>query len=125
MSSIDSTLQERGSRYGAFTGHAEITQSLKATMHATPNWGKLAPDQKEALDMVAHKVGRILNGDADYIDSWHDIIGYTRLVEQRLVASEKKKPLVQTSVQMKENEDKIIDSLKALFPQRRHYGCPP
>ena len=30
------------------------------------------------------EIGRILNGDPDYADSWHDIIGYTRLVEVRL-----------------------------------------
>lgn len=84
MNNIDNTLTERGSRYGAFEGHADITQSLKAVMQSTPNWDLLKPDQKEALDMTAHKIGRILNGDPDYIDSWHDIIGYTRLVEQRL-----------------------------------------
>lgn len=84
MNNIDNTLAERGSRYGAFEGHADITQSLKAVMQSTPNWDLLKPDQKEALDMTAHKIGRILNGDPDYIDSWHDIVGYTRLVEQRL-----------------------------------------
>lgn len=85
MSNVDNTLNERGQRYGAFTGHAQITQGLKAVMQASPNWDKLAPDQKEALEMNAHKIGRILNGDPNYIDSWHDIIGYTRLVEQRLI----------------------------------------
>ena len=84
MSQIDATLDERGTRYGDFTGHAEITQGLKDVMFATDNWSALADDQKEALEMVAHKIGRILNGDPNYIDSWHDIIGYTRLVEQRL-----------------------------------------
>ena len=84
MSNIDNTLSERGQRYGDFEGHAFITQELKDTMHASPNWARLKPDQKEALHMAAHKIGRILNGDPDYIDSWHDIIGYTRLVEQRL-----------------------------------------
>lgn len=84
MSSIDSTLTERGSRYGQFDGHARITQNIKAAMRDSPNWARLAPDQKEALEMAAHKFGRILNGDPDYIDSWHDVIGYTRLVEQRL-----------------------------------------
>jgi len=34
--------------------------------------------------MIAHKIGRILNGDPDYQDSWHDIIGYARLVERQL-----------------------------------------
>ena len=84
MSNIDNTLNERGTRYGDFEDHAFITQDLKAVMQETPNWDALKADQKEALEMVAHKIGRILNGDPDYIDSWHDIIGYIRLVEQRL-----------------------------------------
>lgn len=88
MSTVDNTLAERGTRYGVFAGHAEITQGIKATMQASPKWAGLAPDQKEALEMVAHKIGRILNGDPNYIDSWHDIIGYTRLVEVRLQEDE-------------------------------------
>lgn len=84
MSAIDATLEERGTRYGQFTGHARITQNLKAVMQASPQWAVLADDQKEALEMTAHKIGRILNGDPNYIDSWHDVIGYIRLVEQRL-----------------------------------------
>lgn len=85
MSNIDNTLAERGSRYGEFTGHADITQDLKQAMKRSPKWATLANDQKEALEMVAHKIGRILNGDPSYIDSWTDIVGYTRLVEKRLI----------------------------------------
>ena len=84
MSTIDNTLNERGTRYGAFTGHAQVTQLLKRAMGQHPGWRKLQDDQREALEMTAHKIGRILNGDPNYIDSWHDIIGYVRLVEQRL-----------------------------------------
>ena len=75
---------ERGARYGLFTGHAHITQGIKAVMQTHDGWDRLADDQREALEMIAHKVGRILNGDPDYADSWHDIAGYARLVEQRL-----------------------------------------
>ena len=85
MSSIDKTLAERGTRYGEFPNHAEITQNLKQAMYAAPKWRALDNDMKEALEMVAHKIGRILNGDPEYIDSWTDIIGYTRLVEKRLI----------------------------------------
>lgn len=87
--SIDATLAERGCRYGKFTGHAEITQKLKRTMacfrvgERTP-FGDLASDQKEALEMIAHKIGRILNGDPNYADSWVDIAGYAKLVSDRL-----------------------------------------
>lgn len=81
---IDATLAERGSRYGSFTEHARITQAIKRAMADSPNWEKLADDQREALEMVAHKAGRILNGDPDFHDSWYDIIGYVKLVADRL-----------------------------------------
>jgi len=35
-------------------------------MYKSPNWEKLSDDKKEALEMTAHKIGRILNGDAEY-----------------------------------------------------------
>ena len=81
---IDTTLQERGGRYGNFRDHAAITQAIKRAMELGRNWNGLPDDMRECLEMVAHKVGRILNGDPDYLDSWHDIIGYVRLVERRL-----------------------------------------
>jgi hypothetical protein len=81
---IAATLVQRGNRYGKFTGHAKITQTLKKAMRATDNWEKLSDDQKESLEMVAHKIGRVLNGDPDYDDSWIDIAGYAKLVADRL-----------------------------------------
>ena len=83
---IQNTLTERGSRYGPFDGHAEITQTLKIDMHRTLGWTRLTPSQCESLDMIAHKIGRILNGDPNYEDSWHDIAGYAALVENELIA---------------------------------------
>lgn len=100
MSNIDATLSERGTRYGDFVTHSEITQRLKDVMRDTPNWGLLSADQKEALDMTAHKIGRILNGDPNYHDSWHDIVGYNRLVEQRLAPDQT--PTQPTEEQMKQ-----------------------
>lgn len=84
--SIDAALTERGSRYGRFVDHAEVTQRLKSVMfdHATSHGVTLAPDQREALEMIAHKIGRIVNGDPDYADSWVDVAGYAKLVADRL-----------------------------------------
>ena len=81
---ISATLQERGNRYGTFSGHAEVSQAIKKAMATGRNWDKLSADKREALEMVAHKVARILNGDPEYHDSWHDIIGYTKLVADAL-----------------------------------------
>lgn len=82
---IDETLNERGKRYGEFAGHAEITQHMKRIMQDTDGWKRLEYDQKEALEMIVHKIGRILNGDPNYVDNWTDICGYARLVEKRLI----------------------------------------
>jgi hypothetical protein len=81
---IDSTLSERRTRYGEFHEHARITQAIKAAMQSGRSWSACTDSQKEALEMVAHKIGRIVNGDPGYLDSWHDMIGYTRLVEKEL-----------------------------------------
>lgn len=81
---IDKILEERGSRYGDFASHAIITQNIKAAMRHSLNWAKLPNDMKESLEMVAHKIGRILNGDPAYADSWIDIVGYAQLVVDRL-----------------------------------------
>lgn len=78
------TLNERDARYGKFVDHAEITQDIKAIMNSTNKWAKLDNDQREALEMIAHKIGRILNGDPNYADSWVDIAGYAKLVSDRL-----------------------------------------
>lgn len=80
---ITETLQERGKRYGVFTRHAEISQQLKEVINQYQT-KVLAADQQEALDMICHKIGRILNGDPDYADSWHYIAGYAQLVADRL-----------------------------------------
>ena len=61
-----------------------ITQRIKAVMTDTPNWIALNDDMVEALEMIAHKIGRILNGDPAYADSWVDIAGYAQLVADRL-----------------------------------------
>lgn len=90
---VGDILAERGKRYGTFAGHAKLAQRLKNTMGThcrenggttVPAWQGLAPDQREALEMIAHKVARILNGDPDYPDSWRDIEGYSKLVADRL-----------------------------------------
>jgi hypothetical protein len=81
---INATLAERESTYGNFAERARITQNIKESMYSTPNWDALPPDMKETLEMIAHKIGRILNGDPNFHDSWHDIEGYTKLVADRL-----------------------------------------
>lgn len=84
MSSVANTLAERGSRYGEFADHAKIAQGIQDTMRAAPKWDQLDLDMKQALSVIADKIARILNGDPFYLDNWHDLQGYAKLIENRL-----------------------------------------
>ncbi len=81
---IEKILEERGDRYGAFNEHSRITQEIKDTLRSGASWYECSDSQMEALDMIAHKMGRIVNGDPEYDDSWIDIIGYSQLVLDEL-----------------------------------------
>jgi hypothetical protein len=84
--SLEATLADRGAKYGPFAGHAEVTQDLKRVIvkHLTKRNKVFADDQQECLDMIFHKIGRAVNGDADYDDTWVDMAGYPQLVADRL-----------------------------------------
>jgi len=77
---IKEMLDERESKYGPFRSHAEITQAFKSIAKDTPGWLKCDEPMREALEMTFHKIGRILNGDPYYKDSWVDIVGYNQLI---------------------------------------------
>ena len=88
---LNKILDERGERYGVFVGHAEISQQLKGVIKVfeAQRGCDLASDQREALEMICHKIARILNGDPNYADSWIDIAGYAQLVADRLQGLER------------------------------------
>ncbi len=84
VNTIDDTLAQRGSQYGKFIDQSKISEAIKAVMHAGPSWGDMASDQREAMDMIAVKIARLLNGNPNHIDSWVDISGYSMLISKRL-----------------------------------------
>lgn len=85
---VDKILKERGEHYGEFNELAEISQSVKCAMFFEHAIANLDAYQTEALEMIAHKIARILNGDPNYADSWLDIAGYAKLVADRLAEGE-------------------------------------
>lgn len=80
---IQKTLKDRKKTHGEFITHALISQSLKEVLR-DHGLLELAPDQVEALEMICHKIARILNGNPNTHDHWHDIAGYSTLVADRL-----------------------------------------
>ena len=88
-SDVNKTLDERGERYGKFSNHAELSQKLKQAMKEKATWWDLSPSQQESLEMIANKIARILNGDPNYAENWHDIAGYATLIDLQLQGDDK------------------------------------
>lgn len=88
---IDQTIAQRGNRYGSFADNAAVCQGFKDYARQCPSWEAMSPDQREAFDNMFLKMGRILTGDPDYIDNWHDLQGYPALVEERLLLEKSQK----------------------------------
>lgn len=80
---VNKILDERKKTHGDFTEQANITHAIKNPMHSAPNYKNLSFVQRECLDMIAHKIGRILAGDPNVKDHWTDISGYSTLVANR------------------------------------------
>ncbi len=83
---IDETLDARAQDYGKFKDGAALMQAIKRTLadHARMHNKTFADDQWEALEMIVHKIGRIVNGNPDKVDHWVDIAGYAKLIADRL-----------------------------------------
>lgn len=90
--SLDAILKERGDKYGPFVVHAKVTQSLMRvlleTLNENPRFLSLGFQEQavivESMHMIAHKLGRIVNGEPTYDDSWDDIAGYAKLVSKHI-----------------------------------------
>lgn len=99
MTDVNTTLNSRQSTHGDFKDNGRIMQALKHCMRQGLNWPisvgnglftgasgaiPLTFEQMEALEMIQHKIGRILSGNPNEPDHWHDIAGYATLVENIL-----------------------------------------
>lgn len=85
---INNTLAARQNTHGDFETGALISQAISDALHSGVSWGGLSAAQKEALEMIAHKLARIVNGDPLFVDSVRDIIGYATLIYDVLMQTE-------------------------------------
>lgn len=81
--SVQETLNERQSSYGCFEDVALVTENIIDALKQV-NYSKMPKTHKMAMYMIASKMARIVNGDFNHKDSWHDIQGYAKLIEDLL-----------------------------------------
>lgn len=78
---IQKTLNERQSSYGCFEDVAFLTQTMIDLLNTHTKFKDMPKPHKESLHMIFSKISRLTLGDHNHKDSWHDIQGYAKLVE--------------------------------------------
>lgn len=106
----DTMSADRGAEYGDYSKMCNLIQAMKYRMSTGCNWGKLVPAQKEALELIATKIGRILNGNPNNPDSWKDIAGYATLVSNTL-----------PNKQIKINREQLMENITNAPGTESHY----
>jgi hypothetical protein len=61
---------------------------MKELFRKEVGWQRLSVGQREALEMIGHKIARILVGDPGHVDSWLDVAGYAQLVVREMVETD-------------------------------------
>ena len=81
---VERVLVERGNDYGDYASKALFIQGVKYLMRTSPSWEAMDADMRESMEMIAHKMGRVVYGDPTHKDNFLDIAGYAKLVADRL-----------------------------------------
>ena len=92
MSDLNKTLADRQKTHGDFQQVAKVAESLMNSIE----FQRLSASQSFAVRMIVGKLARIVCGNPDEPDHWHDIAGYARLVEDGLINSGDKKEAVKS-----------------------------
>lgn len=76
----DELIAERGKTHGDWNTQSRMSQGLKNVLRSEPAlWFALPAMRREALELMAVKMSRIVCGDDDHPDHWDDISGYSGL----------------------------------------------
>jgi len=79
---------QRGTVHGDFTDVSAEAQQMKNIARTSKNWPNLTDAQREGIEMIVHKLARILVGDPNHHDHWNDIAGYAHIVSIRIPEKE-------------------------------------
>lgn len=77
-------LADRNKTHGDYRAQAFRCQEIKKVFAEGSNWGKLTTTQIDALEMIAVKISRILEGNPHERDHWEDTAGYATLAAKLL-----------------------------------------
>ena len=89
---LDDDLRNKQIMNGPFEDMSQLSQALKFALRRGRNWEPMGPESKEALELIATHLAKILVGNATEAKHWNDIATLARLRGKALEDSLPKKP---------------------------------
>ncbi len=81
---MSDVLDERQKTHGDYADVAHIADAIRHVMESSKNWCGMPPVQRDAITMIASKLGRIGSGNNNCKDHWVDVGGYAELIARDL-----------------------------------------
>jgi hypothetical protein len=79
-SDVKKIIEQRQNTHGDFRKVSSMSQQLCIDMQSGVNWDTMPDHFREGLEMIQHKIARILSGDPHFAEHWLDIAGYATRV---------------------------------------------
>jgi hypothetical protein len=76
---LDDDLRTKQVTNGPFEDMSQLSQALKFALRRGRNWEPMGPESKEALELIATHLAKILVGDANEAKHWNDIATLARI----------------------------------------------
>ena len=76
---VANILSERQETHGDYREVSRVAQMFRKMMRDTIGWEEMNDEQREALDAMASKFGRLGSGNPHFRDHWDDLAGYATL----------------------------------------------
>lgn len=81
---LDDSIRAKQVTNGVFSYMSERAQAIKFVLRQGTNWDKMPIARKEALELIATHIGKILQGDMSDPKHWNDIATLARIQGQAL-----------------------------------------
>lgn len=82
LNSVEATLADRQGKYGDFAEVARLSNEIRGAIFDGEAYPRLSVEHTEVLILISLKIARIVCGDPNLKDNWHDIAGYATLAER-------------------------------------------
>jgi hypothetical protein len=115
---LDERMRDKQITNGPFEDMAQLAQGLKFALRRGRNWEPMPPESKEALELIATRIAKILTGDPNDARHWNDLVILAQIRSEALEAKTLEKSIAQTAQARVITPKNLFDGPRTPMTQR-------